>query len=124
MAVRRLIVRYEHKTIYNPKVKFIAKINEFLCENAKKNTTLFAISCIKVVFWSTEAISIRTDGRTFTLYKGYSFRSVFIVKCKHYFIVIKIYGVDKIINQSLFILFIVYFELSKSLYPKPYLFLR
>ena len=52
---------------YNPKVKIIAKINEFLYKNAKKNTTLFAISCIKVVFWWTEAISIRTDGRKIEL---------------------------------------------------------
>ena len=42
---------------YNPKVEFIAKINEFLYKNAKKNTTLCVIFCIKVVFWWAEVDS-------------------------------------------------------------------
>ena len=72
----------------------------------------------------TEAICIRTDGRRITLCKGYCFRSVFIIKCKCYFVVVKINCVDKIINQSLFIFFVFYIELSKTLYPKADLFLR
>ena len=43
---------------YNPKVEFTIKIKEFLYKNAKKNTTLFAISCIKVVFWWAEVVSL------------------------------------------------------------------
>ena len=42
---------------YNPKVKFIAKTNEYLYKNAKKNTTLCVIFCIKVVFWWAEVDS-------------------------------------------------------------------
>ena len=42
---------------YNPKVKIIAKINEFLYKNAKKNTTLYVNFCIKVVFWWAEVDS-------------------------------------------------------------------
>ena len=42
---------------YNPKVKFIVKLSEYLYKNAKKNTTLCVNFCIKVVFWWAEVDS-------------------------------------------------------------------
>lgn len=54
LSPRSYRTRLRYNPNYNPKVKFTAKSSEFLYKNAKKNTTLCVIFCIKVVFWWAE----------------------------------------------------------------------